>query len=490
MGARRRGCARARAQSAEVVAGVEAVRACGVVARSIGTRVLTRALMARRLAAWSAIAGAWAAGLLTGCGEQVVRVDVPGLERARAWIVAVRDEQRTKLYAQEVVGDEPVLSFEIDSLGEYDVQAVLYGEALAELGFTAGELPIVTDDPRVPVPQGIAERSLAKDAEGRPTGWVESPSRPAWLSAVNVRGVASRCTRFSVTSIDAIPTADRNNNWGFAVVSGPEVVAGTDLGELFEIDTSGHARAIAGPPEGLRATAAVPDDRGGIWVGDTFGRLWFGNVEKAPSTWMLRGGFSSVGRIDYMDLSPDGTVMGVLTRDGAVASYTIATDTWRVLHRLQTDGGGRGGVLALGPDDFIAGGPFANTVTRIRGGFAEQEMVGAEAGVTSLREVPGIGVVLGTGLGEVFVRRDGRWEALPASGSRFWVLGMAPLDTGFVFGSPYGSFGQYVTPAEACPLTTPVSFFIRFIVPLEDRLVLLGESLAPPAPGGAVLTRR
>ena len=428
--------------------------------------------------------------LLGGCGEQVVRVDVPGLERARAWIVAVRDEQRTTLYAQEVAGDEPVLSFEIDSLGEYDVQAVLYSETLAELGFAAGELPTVDDEPRVPVPQGVAEHTLTKDAKGEPTGWVESPARPAWLSAVQIRGEASRCARFSVTSLDVVPTASRNNNWGFAVTSGSEVVAGTDLGELFTIDVSGHATAISGPPEVLRATASVLDGQGGIWLGDTFGRLWFGDVEKAPSTWALRAGFTPVGRIDYMDLSPDGTELVVLTRDGAVAAYSIATDAWRVLHRLQVDAGGRGGVLALGPDDFLAGGPFANTVTRIRGGVAEQEVVGAEAGVTSLREVPGIGIVLGSGLGELFVRRGERWEPLPTSGSRFWVLGMAPLDAGFLFGSPYGSLGQYVTETEACPLTAPVSFFIRFIVPLQGRMVLLGESLAPPAPGGAVLTRR
>lgn len=419
-----------------------------------------------------------------------MRVDVPGLERARAWIVAVRDEQRTTLHAQEVAGGEPVLSFEIDSLGEYDVQAVLYNETLAELGLTAGELPTVDDEPRVPVPQGVAEHTLTKGPTGEPTGWVESPARPTWLSALHIRGEASRCARFSVTSLDVVPTASRNNNWGFAVVAGSEVVAGTDLGELFTIDVSGHATAIGGPPEVLRATASVLDGQGGIWVGDTFGRLWFGVADKAPSTWALRPGFTPVGRIDYMDLSPDGTELVVLTRDGAVAAYSIAADTWRVLHRLQTDAGGRGGVLALGPDDFLAGGPFANTVTRIRGGVAEQEVVGAEAGVTSLREVPGIGIVLGSGLGELFVRRAERWEALPASGSRFWVLGMAPLDAGFLFGSPYGSLGQYVNETEACPLTTPVSFFIRFIVPLEGRMVLLGESLAPPAPGGAILTLR
>lgn len=437
-----------------------------------------------------AACGLWVTALLLGCGERVVRVDAPGLERAKAWVVAVHDEQRSTLYAQEVLGDAPVLSFEIDSLGAYDVHAVLYSQTLADLGFAPGELLTVEDEPRVPVPQGVAEQALTKDASGTPTGWVETTARPAWLSALRVRGEASRCTEFAVTPLDVVPTAAPNNNWGFAIASGDEVVAGTDLGELFAIDGNGHARPLASPPQPLQATAASLDGRGGVWVGDTFGRLWFGDVRKAPAAWVLRSAFTPVGRIDFMDLSPDGSEVVVLTRDGAIAAYSVETDAWRVLHRVQGDGGNRGGVVALGANDFIVGGPFANTITRIRGGEVTLETVGAEAGVTALRRVPGIGVVLGSGLGELFVRRGDRWEALPPSGSRFWVLGMAPLDAGFVFGSPYGSFGQYVSEAESCPLTTPVSFFIRFIVPLGDRLVLLGESLAPPAPGGAVLVRR
>ncbi len=433
---------------------------------------------------------------VAGCGPGVARVDTPTLTGAASLVIGVERDARVELHAIDLDAGEPALRLEVESLGDYALYAVVYQETLADLGLTAGPIPVVADEPSKPLEAGLHEYVVSKDADGRPVTWALAESRPSWLASARVRGAPSPCTRFAVVPFDAVPMAAITNEWTFAAAAGDRVVAGTGFGELYHVDAQGHAVLLEQPDQGLlRPTASAAQPDGTLWIGDELGRLWRGAVDAEPKTWTLVSALTPVGGIDFMDVAPDGSEVLVLARFGTVAVYTPRTDTWRVVRDVIADEElgtqRRAGVVWLGPDDYLAGFSSSKQAVRMRGNAVEYEDLNARAGITSMRRVPGVGIVAGTGEGELFVRESARWLPLPDSGSRLWVLGTAAFGaSGLVFGSPYGSFGYYPTRDAVCPLTAPVSFFIRFIVPIGDRLVLLGESLAPPAPGGAVLVPR
>lgn len=427
---------------------------------------------------------------LLACSD-TVQVDLPSLSGAHTLLLVTDDGEAVRVHAYAVDEGEPVLRFDVASLEDLAAYALIYTESVAELGLAAGELEVVTDEPKKPLEHGVTEYALVLDDAQRTTSWAPSPARPEWVASVGLRGTPSPCTRFAVRPLDVLPENDLRNEWGFAVPEDDHVVAGTSFGELYRIGSTGQATLLEPPDDGvLQATAGIHDAERRPWIGDLFGRLWRGEPGSQPKSWRIVSGSTPVSRIDFMDVAPDGSEVLVLARDGTVALFTTATERWRVLHRIRTEDDSttrKGGVVWLGPDDYLAAGPFEAAIDHLRGATVVQESTGAQAGITSLRRVEGVGVIAGSGQGEVFVRQSARWQPYPTSGSLLWVLGTAAYEGGLVFGSPYGNFGQYPRTDVACPLTTPVSFFIRFITPVGADLVLLGEGLAPPAPGGAVL---
>jgi hypothetical protein len=70
------------------------------------------------------------------------------------------------------------------------------------------------------------------------------------------------------------------------------------------------------------------------------------------------------------------------------------------------------------------------------------------------------------------------------------VLSIAAFRGGLVFGSPYGGFGQFAPDDTACPLSSPVSFTIRYLTTVGGNVLLLGESLSERGALGTVLIPR
>jgi len=428
-----------------------------------------------------------------GCGVRTAAVTPPDLAGAASLVLAVRDGAHLELEAFSLVDTpRPALRTQVEALDAYEMYALVYEESLATLGLAPGPLVLVMDDPQQPLPTAAHEYAVIKDPEGLPASWQLSESRPAAISAAHVRGTPSPCAKFTQISLSREPAAMPNNTWAFAFPrTDGVVVAGTRQGELFEIDRDGNVATI--PQNGffLPSSGAV-DPSGTLWVGDEFGELWRGEKDSKPETWQRVAQLSPLSNIDFMDVAPDGSEVVVLSRGGAIARWSEAAG-WTYLGALESATGSTpagGGILRLGADDVLAVSPSQRDVTRIRGGNTEVETLEAMSAFTSLVRIESLGIVLGSGLGELFVRRGERWMSLGPSGSAFWVLGPISYDGGFLWGSPYGNMGEYIAD-EFCPLFAPVNFTVRLLVPLGDGdLLALGESLAPPSPQGSILRRK
>ncbi|MCK6552904.1 hypothetical protein L6R52_44180 [Myxococcota bacterium] len=339
--------------------------------------------------------------------------------------------------------------------------AFLYPCARASVGFERGPLPTTYVPPKT-------DLVYAFDPAVPGAQWVRTDERPRGLEYVE----PSRCTRFVSAALFALPGTEVGPPPQFAVALDDErvLVGGTSYGpisgtqEVFWVASrEGFEQVILSGKPGTHAGWLAPDGRlfllrGGGGISE--GRL--------GGTFTVTSSLSWVAPRDLYAARMTGRV-----RDGEVELFVVTERgtfewfdgaEWHLLHRSEGCGEidcGHGAVVALPSGDVLAAIPGAEPyVHRFVDGRLEREAFTNLEGpflrrVKHLTHVPGWGTILGTILGELYLKRgdtldpDEPWEQLERPGLN-GVVGLGTFERSAVWVSEGALLERPVDSSERC----------------------------------------
>lgn len=226
-------------------------------------------------------------------------------------------------------------------------------------------------------------------------------------------------------------------------------------------------------------------DDGQVWLYGPLGRFakyTNGSFELQTPPAYQSGFFQS-----WLDGARDGAPfeMFALTDGGAFerfdgTSWEIVRDGFELLEH-------EGGVAWLGPSHAISIGSVRKGVIRYRDGVVTEEFldsVGLTERLSAIANVPGIGAMVGSIAGEIFVDDGTGWKKFeegPRDGLE--VNGLLPYRGGFVFGREIAGLEggwavQYVPGFGLCPAERVSEADLRRITRMGERsFVVVGEEV-------------
>lgn len=359
--------------------------------------------------------------------------------------------------------------FSIEGGAAVHVELLLFGSSLMSMELDSGPMALSEGGKSLPAASRTFSADLTAGAEAT---WRETPR--AELRVDRLRFHRDRgpdpCVRLSgpITNPDTIGSRAR------VLPMGPQEALIAAGSSLFWYSAEG---LTAGPSIECFQDGFAED--GVATVSDCQGRVW--RVERAEDPRVVTS--TVPGRTDWVDGSAesDGLELFSLSASGEIFEYSggvwaragalvgLDPDTDRV-NRLGT-------VLRLGPANAAIVLASDSRVAFVDGSNVSFEDSGADAGLTSLLQVEGVGIVAGNAMGQFFVSRGERLDFLGEAETAFWVVSMAEFRDGFVYGTPFGNLGQWTPESGFCPLQRPVAFSIDDLVALDDdHLLLVGQS--------------
>ena len=425
--------------------------------------------------------------LPAGCARTPSFVGLPELGGMQSAIVAQSTSFETTLIAIDPSQDFSAIEW---TLSDSTVEVLGYRRSLSALGLEVGPIPVVSDTPSRGLPTQDALFRLENN-HGQPGDWTVSQERSSGLAAAKIRGAPPVCASFDLQPLNI--TASNANRWGIYALR-------TDGRAALSVYPDGASYLVS--PDGsieehhtLDFSASATDEEGRLWAITAEGDLFVGNASVAPDVlrFVSRGVLGAIPTALAAGRDPGGSDEAYVMTNG-FGFYRYARGGWELLFNFPEREAtlAEGDVERLGPGEALAVGPFSDAVVHYSEGMVSSETTPSSQGLTLVKWVPSVGLVLGAGTGEFFLRRGpNMYEPIPGSPTHAWSLALAPFGDGFVVGGPFGAFMQYTKAGGFCEPIAPVPATITGILPFGGSLIVVGDPhQAGASPSAAVMRPR
>lgn len=371
--------------------------------------------------------------------------------------------------------------------------ALFYDEPLLHHRLIAGPIPVdLAHGIRLPRPASVM--SLQPDSEA--PAWMPS-DLPAELLSLRV-APGWTCSTFNATW-QALPNTSGETT-GLAVRLGVDAaLIATESGRFFRVETASVAELDL-PSSTPHAAGFADPETAEIWLVGRDGRVVRGRPESgfraAPS---LPPGLGAPWGVDGRRADAP-LELFVLTSSHALLHFR--DEAWQILQpatALRTRPtyapiawSAPGAAVALGRGD--------KDLSEIseQGVSPTTLVLPLEADtLTSVWNVDGWGVLIGTQRGYVLRRGESAWGAYLKSDAFFDVVAMGQTRGALIFGGEKGAFSEYLDGPGLCPAQALSVHHLHFLVPQDDAVWLVTTQtgsdlevarveLAPPIERGPV----
>lgn len=386
--------------------------------------------------------------LSSACQPATIVVPLPGDPAARALIVAA---EATKAFVIDLDAQaEAHFALLPSDTSQADLEAWAYSAPAADLRLVPGPLPRDLEA-GVPLPVGARAYRYGLLGPHAPRWESVEPSATA-LSAFRARIPHCYGLRVESALLDS-PEA----GVVAAIAMPPErVLVATTLADLYVVTSTGATRLSKVGARDFYATGgtAIGDEK--LVLGEEKGAIAIATLE-GPSITIERVG-TSVSSPRYLAAGRDGAAseVFVITRGYLQGDATFGRffeGRWTHLTAFPDDISetAAGGVAWLGPGRAIAGLASSPRLWRYDGGILSDEGLGSSAeGISALAYVDGLGEVVGTLAGTVFLRQNGAWRSVPGFALNGAISAVAAFEDGFWFAYVSGRFGYYKPDHGVC----------------------------------------
>jgi hypothetical protein len=432
-----------------------------------------------------------ALGVLGGCYDVALERVAPPLspgDGVLSLVLAFATDDVLEVHAVAAMNGELSAAIELSRLlpqaSEVRVEALRYTQDLGQLGLPPGQLTESRGPTSGPLPPSLPVLGLSLRTREDVGSWEELSSRSALLAGFRVERPPSRCATFEgeVVMIDSPAPA----MWAV------ELEPGVPWLGLHPYDDDVALRlgpaATTRHPLGFSGRTAFPIGQGQVWLGTYDRSLRRVQLTPAvtleqevrltePATVLAIDGSTTAQ--DYFVLSIDGVLFHF---DGTRAEAVYRTSQPRAAKVS-------GDVVWAGPGEALVTWHSERGVVRVRRNegvwtSAIEELPGAlSAPLASARTR--MGIVVGNGDGEFYVEREGgRWAPLAGSPAALRILTIEAYGDGFLYGSVFGTLGQYHPDEGYCPLGTigQQDVDVKRILVMRDGSVVAMGSDDPPRP--------
>jgi hypothetical protein len=415
------------------------------------------------------------ASLATACSERItVFIEPPPSGSARALVVAVQGEDALNVRAIAI--EDGIAPIEVEGANGAALEALVYDDALSALGLAEGALE-ASETPEQGEALPLPNRVFALIVGGRSVGWTEQTAISDRVAEFRTKSAVSQCASFEAKVV-ALETA---GDVEYAIAVGDDVaVLGTSDGLTYKLDRAGNLRRLTLQPT-KQLTAAVRGELGDLWFATREGELLTGSLDPAGETLTVTpvGTSPARGRTQWLSAGvsdEDGLEIFSMTNGGAFERWSRRAFT--SIHQFPESMSIEllAGVGWVGPKEGVAVYRSSTYVARWLAGEATFEDTGAIGFLTSIGHIPRLGTVAGTSEGAFYLDVGGRWEQLASSPLSLPVNAIVPYEDGFLYGAPFGNFGQYRPRHGFCEMTQPAPHWIYDIVPVGDGFLLIGRN--------------
>jgi hypothetical protein len=411
---------------------------------------------------------------LTACGTSTVEVAAPDLTEARSMVLAVSALGRFEVHAIDLAAPE---SIEIRALSSADrilIEAFLYSLPLAELGISAGLLSSdpggrALEDPSTGILRAFRAEGLE---DGELAQWSEAVELSNEARAFRLPRGPTPCASFEriVISLEVrdraafvLPLDDRR------------AIASTLGGSTFVVTSSGSTPSTPLTEFQPSSGARIGEE---LWIASAAGSLATVTVTSTGGLALeRRGQRATAGRTWWLSGGASGSSAEVLSLsfEGVVERFFAGRST--ILHRFPGNAGSSrlAGLSWTGPGRALAVSSSTRELVRVTGDDVSGEQAPGRATPTSVAHLPSLGDLYGDSSGAIFLDRGEGWSALSGNPARLRIMSFAEYEDGFVFGSEFGNFAQYVDGFGFCPLEQHAGYDLRIIRRIGQDLVLFGD---------------
>ncbi|MBI4815341.1 MAG: hypothetical protein HY791_03745 [Deltaproteobacteria bacterium] len=424
----------------------------------------------------------------SGCGQRTLPIVLPELASVSTLVVAAYSGGEL-LEARVSALPFGILTVETEQ-ETLRIEVLAYRSTHDELGLPEGEL-VSSDSGRVvDLPQSAFVSNAGRAFESLPIEQLETTGRSFRLPPRPTPCVTFG-SRLDSTNVDA---KDAN---GFALDSNRALLV--TAAALFVYDAARGAERFtwtSSPASGLVHGFTTPGKThvvaldGGVYslsLDESARTAQLHKVMEGPglstdeTTFALDGGLDSLGELEVFLLTSGGRFL-----KGARLGWTASA----LSLDLPPSGGRKiGDVEWIGPGEAIAVLASDRRILRWTNDATQFEDTSSTTGLMSAAVVPGLDVVVGDAESAFYAQAGAVWEPIVRSPTKFWTLSLEPFPGGFVYGNPFGNFGQYVDGHGLCELQRPMALDIERLIVLSSERIL-AFTLAEDRLEFALLTRQ
>lgn len=370
--------------------------------------------------------GAWV--MVAGCHE---RVGLPSLdlEGVRAMLVVQSDDNDTKVIGFDLEPGVPAPVWTLS--GDADIYTMGFGCALERLGLEAGlQERAVAPEEEVRLPQALFEREVTTGQDNWRTSSQRSDDVQDALRALPLTR-ESNCRTWTA-QLEPVDVTLPNDGHGSAALAmslqdGSAIVASVD-GYYYRVWATGRVEDLPRSwPRAPRAMHAMAD--GTLWLFDGEGVLHRGSIDAGFEVVAAGGPAAPEGVLAALAGPRDSDTafeLFVATSSKMLARFDGAA--WEVLDQQPTTNFFVPVVAWLGPGHAMAPG-FGGRVVEYRDTELIRHLLPGQASPIGISQVPGVGVLVGStgGLVYVYVQDDAEWRLHGDPGFEEYTLLLNPL---------------------------------------------------------------
>ncbi|MCC7383555.1 MAG: hypothetical protein IT384_17075 [Deltaproteobacteria bacterium] len=369
----------------------------------------------------------------------------------------------------------------LDAAETLRITALRLPAPLADLGLEPGGVePLAAAEMGRPLPQANTISVLELPPDFDRGEWRDQSTLPRSLVGLTVRRGDSRlCQRFIVTETQFDTAEEVVFIAGLATFA----LVGDNAGRLYVVQPDGSWQLIESiAPRSILTTQLASDGR--HWVGGVGGqirRVLLGQTGvRAGLTVTFAPSQGPVFSLDGVYRGVEVEELFTVTQEGVFERFFEGA--WTELGRQRTTT--IGGVVRTGPGEALAA-LNQPEILRVANGTVTAERVsrtGADASAIAL--VPALGVVVGTGRGEILARGAAGWELLGQSAAGIRLKLLLPYREGFLATGELGQIEQFVPGSGFCAPIARRASTLQFGAVVGEVVILGGD----PAHGAAFNT--
>lgn len=385
-------------------------------------------------------------GALAGCGGDRAYLSLPPLEGAQSMVLTF-DGEAPAVFDLGLGAAES--SWSRPELPVLDVW--VYQRDLAALGLSAGPLPTTPDG--VALPPGDAAYRVDLGASERV--WAKASTTSGPLAGLRVPRL-DRCRRFQAETLLVEPSSA--GPVAAAPYPGGRMVIGASNDRLWLVSELGSTRlSVSGAaPFYTTGLGALAD--GTLYLSSDAGALWRGTLTGTVIQVTPIGQAPTSARHIAAGPSDELFLVTVDPVSGAAAFGHLEAGQYHSISDFPPSPTQdiRGGVVALGPAQAVAGRVSSAQVVIYDPGPVTREQPGAAVEmISAINAGPGGSVLVGTTRGAVLERRAGHWTRLFSFESEEAINALIAFEDGLVFGTVAGHVGYYNRTLGLCRSDLP-----------------------------------